>query len=67
MLVKVTGWSRDEMKDQLDHERAYRMNAAALAPPQRVSIEHSGYINQDVNVRGSVNHDVSGTIYLRNR
>ena len=64
---RVTGWSRDEVKDQLDHERAYRMNAAALAPPQRVNVQHSGYIYQDVNVRGNINHDVNGTIYLQNR
>lgn len=50
---RVSGWSRDEVKDQLDRERAYRMNAAALAPPARVNVQHSG----------NVHHDVNGTIY----
>lgn len=52
---RVVGWNRDEVKDQLDRERAYRMNAAALAPPQRINVQHSGYINQNVNVNGRVN------------
>lgn len=56
---RVSGWSRDEVKDRLDHERAYRMNAAALAPPQRINVQHSGSIRHDV--------DLNGTIYLRNR
>jgi hypothetical protein len=52
---RVVGWNRDEVKDQLDRERAYRMNAAGMAPPQRVNIQHSGHINQDINLNGRVN------------
>ena len=52
---RVVGWSRDEMKDEMDRERAYRMNSAALAPPKRVNVQHSGYINQDLNVHGNIN------------
>jgi len=62
----VVGWRRDEVKDQLDRERAYRMNSMALAPPQRVQVNHSGYIhqntNQNVNVSGNVNHNVNGRL-----
>lgn len=49
---RVTGWSRDEMKDRMDRERAFRMNAAALAPPQRVQVY--GTVQQNVNVQGNV-------------
>jgi hypothetical protein len=43
---RVSGWSRDEVKDRLDHERAYQMNAGVLTPPVRV--------DENVNVSGSV-------------
>jgi outer membrane protein assembly factor BamE (lipoprotein component of BamABCDE complex) len=44
---RVSGWSRDEVKDRLDHERAYRINAMGMAPPVRV--------DENVNVSGNVN------------
>lgn len=53
---RVSGWTRDEMKDQIDRERAYRMNAAALAPPARINVQHSGHMRHDLDLNGTLYH-----------
>jgi hypothetical protein len=55
---RLVAWNRDEIKDALDRERAFRLNAMALTPPpppQRVQVQHSGFVNQSVNVSGNIN------------